>query len=101
MSSIVSEGKTGVVSTYPHSGVVSSYPQLGVVSGVGIFLGSTVMWALFRNIAEISRMLRAREEKEQLEAESRKTDKEVSDAKGLLDSYEDLTGKKQKGHSDN
>lgn len=38
---------------------------LSIVLGVGIFLGSTVMWALFRNIAEISRMLREREEKEQ------------------------------------
>lgn len=38
---------------------------LSIVMGVGIFLGSTVMWALFRNIAEISRMLREREEKEQ------------------------------------
>ena len=38
---------------------------LSIVMGVGIFLASIVIWALFRNIAEISRMLREREGKEQ------------------------------------
>ena len=38
---------------------------LSIVSCVAIFCGSLLTWALFRNIAEISRMLRNREEKEQ------------------------------------
>ena len=37
---------------------------LSIVSGIAIFLVSLISWALFRNIAEISRMLREREEKE-------------------------------------
>ena len=35
-----------------------------IVGAVATFLASLITWALFRNIAEISRMLRRREEKE-------------------------------------
>ena len=35
-----------------------------IVGAITTFLASLITWALFRNIAEISRMLRRREEKE-------------------------------------
>ena len=44
---------------------IENITTLSIVSGIAIFLTALVSWALFRNIAEISRMLREREEKEQ------------------------------------